>query len=349
MGGRPILVSNGAAPCPRGHVLVQLNGLVMDAEKFPLARPSGIDPTAIWIFLQLPYGYLGLDVDGSLSAVFPVVGKMPVVGRNAGAIRVDYREDVEISVEDDHLVSNCCIATLHNRTLDRSFNALAESVGRELAMVEGVRARDFSRAIAAWEQLFQRRRRLSLDEEQGLWGELFFLQTFPDFDAAVAAWRGPDADDFDFLANGVAIEVKTSRRFGRHHISHAQVSQATAEAEMYLVSVWVGEDPGRGVTLPALIRTVEAQTQDPVAFEERLLATGYSHADASLYDREFATLDKPAYFRMSCVPKVRAFDPGVMSLSYAVQLDPQLELQGEDEARIRSAFSGLEIESLGDP
>jgi hypothetical protein len=305
---------------------------------FPITRPDGVNPNSIWIFGELAYGFLGLDADGSLAGIFPVDGKLPVVGRNAGAMRIDYREDVDIEVGDKRWKSNCCIASVSTRDLDRSFRALAESVANELAAETSVTAARFGRAFSSWEQLFQRRRRLSLEEEQGLWGELYFLQSLEPIDVAVAAWRGPSAEDYDFLANGIALEVKTSRRFGHHHVSHAQVVQAVSDGSAILVSIWVGEDSTRGITLPQLIQTIGDRTQDPMLFEEKLLQTGYSHADAKLYDRGFIALDRPSFFDMSLVPRVREFDPGVTSLSYVVQLDPSLELGEDREALVRQAF-----------
>jgi hypothetical protein len=307
---------------------------------FPSERPSSVALDSIWIFHRLRFGYLGLDRDGLLSAIFPVEGRLPLMGRSAGALRIEYHAGVRIQIDDLDEVSSCCIVTVSDRSLDRSFWALAQALAQEFAEKPGVTATDCGRAFSAWEQLFQRRRRLSLDEEQGLWGELFFLTTCAAIESAIGCWRGPNAEDYDFLSNGIALEVKTSRRVGRHNIGHAQVIQATEAGHVFLVSIWVGEDPFHGVTLPQMVDLISEKTKDPVAFEGKLLDTGYSHKDRRLYDRAFSVLDAFSVYDMIVVPRVREADPGVMSLSYVVQLDPAVAQSAEDqEALLARVFS----------
>jgi hypothetical protein len=297
--------------------------------EFPQERPSGVGAEDVWIFLRLDYGYLGLDNSDHLLAIFPVTGRVPAIGRTAGSIRLDYREGVRIRVEDAELLASCCIVSIAERSLDRSFWALTQSLSQDLQVLPQVTSQDFGRAFGRWEQLFQRRRRLSSDEEQGLWGELRFISQCKPIETAIACWRGPSAEDYDFVSGGVALEIKTSRRLGRHHLSHAQVVQATQRGRVYLVSLWIGEDPGHGLSLPDLVDLIAEQSQDPVTFEQRLLDTGYSHADRGLYERAFSLLDEFELYDMSAVPRVQLADPGVMSLSYVVQLDP-LAAEPED-------------------
>jgi hypothetical protein len=306
---------------------------------FPRERPQGALGQSVWIFRRLDYGFLGLDEDGGLLAIFAVIGRVPAIGRTAGSIRLEYREGVRILVEETDFVANCCIVSIADRSLDRSFWALVQSLSRDLGELAQVTSQDFGRAFGRWEQLFQRRRRLSLDEEQGLWGELRFITHFEQIDTPIACWRGPSAEDYDFVAGGVAIEIKSSRRLGRHHVSHAQVVQATQRGKVYLISLWIGEDPGHGLSLPDLIDQVAQKSQDPVTFEQKLLDTGYSHADHRLYDRAFSLLAGFEMYDMSVVPRVQLVDAGVMSLSYVVQLDP-LAAEPEDArgAILESAF-----------
>jgi hypothetical protein len=297
---------------------------------FPPERPHGTASNAIWIFQRLRHGYAGIDPSGQLTAIYPIEGKLPVVGRGSGAIRIEYRSDVRIQLGELDETRNCCIVACADRMLERSFAAFVEALGVALSGTATVTARDFGLAFAAWEQLFQKRRRLSLDEEQGLWGELYFLSTCPSLERAIACWRGPSAEDYDFVAGGVAFEVKTSRRKGRHQVSHSQVTQATQPLTIFLVSLWIGEDASEGTALPAVIDLLAERTQDPVTFEEKLLASGYSRADKGLYDRPFAALESPLLYDMTLVPRVRDMDPGVMSLSYSVQLEADTSLPAKE-------------------
>ena len=297
---------------------------------FPTERPTDTAPNAIWIFQRLRHGYAGLDPAGQLTAIYPVSGKLPVVGRGSGAIRIEYRADVHIQLANIDELRNCCIVACADRLLERSFSALVEALGHSLSNSPYVTAREFGLAFATWEQLFQKRRRLSAEEEQGLWGELYFLSICPSLERAIACWRGPSAEDYDFVTNGIAFEVKTSRRKGRHQISHSQVTQATQPLTIFLVSLWIGEDASEGIPLPAVIDLLAERSQDPITFEEKLLATGYSHADHNLYERPLAALESPLLYDMTNVPRVRDMDPGVMSLSYSVQLEAGTGIPASD-------------------
>jgi Putative PD-(D/E)XK family member, (DUF4420) len=302
--------------------------------EFPPRRPTDIAGEAIWIFCKLKYGFAGLDSGGKMTAIFPLEGKLPVVGRSTGSLRIDYRGDVHIHMSDLDEVRNCCIVTCSDFSLERSFSALAEALARDLAAKPVATTRDFGHAFARWEQLFQKRRRLSLEEEQGLWGELYFLSTCASLEKAIACWRGPNAEEYDFLIDGVAFEVKASRRQGRHYVSHAQVSQAVKPATIFLISLWVGEDAANGLALPKMVELIATRTQDPIDFEEKLLSTRYSRADQDLYNRPFAALGPPLIYDMFSIPRVRQMDPGVLSLSYQVQLDLKAQLPEDDRGVI---------------
>jgi hypothetical protein len=306
---------------------------------FPSRRPPEIATDAIWIFHELGYGYVGLDPEGFPTAVYPVIGKLPIVGRATGAIRIEYRRGVRIRIRDYDVVRDCCIVTCSDSELERSFGTLVQALARDLAVATDVTSQVFARSFASWERLFLRRRRLSTEEEQGLWGELYFLSNCPSLERAIAVWRGPNAEDYDFLADGIAFEVKASKHRGRHHVSHAQVSQANRPGAVFLISLWVGEDAIDGLTLPQLVATLTERTQDLISFEEKLLSTGYSHADRLLYDRPFASLELPVLYDMINVPRVREMDLGVLSLSYRVQLDRDDEVsEREREAILSRAF-----------
>jgi hypothetical protein len=306
----------------------------MESHFFPLRKPEGVGGDSIWIFHRLEFGFVGLNSEDFVVAVFPVDGKIPLIGRCPGALRLEYSAAVSIEVEGGRFSSNCGFITLTDRALERSYWAMVKSIARSLAGCAHVSAREVGAAFAAWELLFQSRRRLSLDEEMGLWGELFFVLSCSDLDRAIACWRGPSAEDFDFLASDVALEVKTSKRFGRHVVSHAQAASVTESGRAYLVSVWVGENELRGVSLPSLVDSIASMTSDFVTFEERLLGAKYSHADRHLYDRKFASMDDFLLFDLVSVPKVRQIDPGVISLSYSVQLDASGALSLDDKAAV---------------
>lgn len=311
----------------------------MDSPIFPTRRPDTVSRDGIWIFHKMEFGFVGLDADDLLVAVFPLRGSLPLVGRRPGALRLDYCSAVLVELDETRFTSNCGFITLVDRALERSYWALVRSISRSLAKFTSVTARDLGGAFSVWEMLFQSRRRLSADEEVGLWGELYFLLSCPDIDRAVACWRGPSAEDFDFLANDIVLEIKTSRKRGLHVLSHSQASSIGEQGVAYLVSIWVGEEAIAGISLPELVNRISAKVLDSVTFEERLLGARYSHGDSHLYDRKFSVLEDWSLYDVFFVPKVRAFDPGVLSLSYSVQLDSRQSVtSAERNAILKRAF-----------
>jgi hypothetical protein len=197
---------------------------------------------------------------------------------------------------------------------------------------------DVMAALADWERLLRSRRRLSEEEELGLWGELRILERMPDLDAAVRCWRGPFGAAVDFLANEIGVEVKASRKRLQHHVSLVQLDRPLGDVPVYFVSAWVGMDPQAGSTLGELVSAIAARTSEPIAFERALLASGFTLADSSLYTTRFILLEPPSWFPPGAIPRVREVDPGVSQVRYVAQLD---ELRALEEADVAALMTRL--------
>jgi hypothetical protein len=197
-----------------------------------------------------------------------------------------------------------------------------------------------------WEELLGRRRVLSDEAELGLWGELWLLTHTAHPDVLLSAWRAPDGTAFDFLLEGISIEVKTSRRSGSHVVSQSQLEQPAGNARHVLLSLFAQSDPTKGLSLPQLIARVTARLADSVALERGLLAAGYSHVDAEAYSRRYAVMSVPQVYDASDVPRVRVADPGVSQLRFRVEMPPDKALAAADLssvwAALGSSFSDLE-------
>jgi hypothetical protein len=89
----------------------------------------------------------------------------------------------------------------------------------------------------------------------------------------------------------------------------------------YLLSIWIGIDPVRGVSLKELVERLLARVFDPPALLKQIALVGYVPPDSDQYATRFLPLEAPCWFSAADVPRVRAVDPGISQLRYVVQLD----------------------------
>lgn len=175
--------------------------------------------------------------------------------------------------------------------------------------------------VEEWQMLLARRAVLTPEQQLGLWGELWIISKAVNPDPLVAAWRGPEGEAVDFLFDGVALEVKVSRRARVHHVSQRQIDVPVGIHRAYLLSVWVGIDPIRGISLAELVDAALARVSDAPTLLKRIALLGYAPLDRDQYGTRFIPLDSPLWFRAEDVPRVRAIDPGISQIRYVVTLD----------------------------
>lgn len=147
------------------------------------------------------------------------------------------------------------------------------------------------------------RRGLSHERRVGLFGELLVLLALVgDLGpaTAVAAWRGPAAEEHDFGLVDVDLEVKTTLGERREHwISTATQLAPTGDRPLYLVSVQLtAAGLGAGWNLPSLVDAVRSASAGDKPFEVGLQRAGYRDVDADLYRSQWALRTSPAFFEV---------------------------------------------------
>ena len=176
--------------------------------------------------------------------------------------------------------------------------------------------------------------RLGPEEQQGLIGELLFLERLIDHlqpKGAVEAWRGPLDEPKDFTFLGRAVEVK-ARHAGKDAVkisSENQLQVVPGQALSLLVfaltpSVQQASD---SLCLDGLVSRVrnKLNASDPAAdegFEARLLGTGYT-SDHDYSDTWWIEIASNAYAVGQTFPRIEStgLPPAVNSVTYWLRLD----------------------------
>lgn len=120
---------------------------------------------------------------------------------------------------------------------------------------------DFPTVVSAIEHLaslFQRLSRPARQTVTGIIGELLLISLSASPHYAIQAWRGAMDDRYDFSADEVRLEVKSSReRERQHHLSYEQCHPPAGTIGI-LASIFV-ESAGGGMSLAELIESIEAR------------------------------------------------------------------------------------------
>jgi hypothetical protein len=279
---------------------------------------------------DLQGSYIALDESGAPCLLVPTTDSRPPLDRATGDVHLTFRPQGAFSIAGREFTSAAAIVRCENASLARTFGVLAQDLAVSLrAAGECPTPHDVSRALARWEQLLRGRKQLSRDEEVGLWGEIWMLLELHDMSRALAAWRGPDAEYVDFVGGGIGIECKAGMRRLEHWISQEQVTRPLGDLEVYLLSLWVGIDAVGGSSLPDLVASAVAATDDEALLEEKLLAAGYSHADSHRYKLKLRVLEPPMLFSTRHLPRVHTADPGVSHIRFLASLDEGSALPAE--------------------
>ncbi|RZJ91908.1 MAG: PD-(D/E)XK motif protein [Chryseobacterium sp.] len=198
--------------------------------------------------------------------------------------------------------------------------------------------------VGLWKRMFESvaRHGLSPQQQQGLYGELFFmdyaLDKGVDMAAVLFGWQGPDAMNQDFIVGDLAVEVKTSiaNNPALHISNELQLSMANLSA-LYIFFLELQERPQRqGVTLNAMVDSLRGKFAGSLPnlnlFEEKLIRAGYHQEHYNSYASRSYLLRNLTVFNVSPgFPALVAehLPSGIHNVNYRIE---------------RSACDGFEIE-----
>jgi len=284
--------------------------------------------------------YLGRSRSGSAALLIPLAAAATTVARRGGGFQLSPADRVAFNHGGQRWEQAAAILECTAPDLIDTFLVLVADIARRLPTETGDTT--WSKVVdlvEEWQVLLGRRNGLTPEQQLGLWGELWMISTAVDADALVAAWRGPDKEAVDFFLDGIGLELKASRRAYVHHVSQRQVIQPVGMHAAYFLSMWIGIEPVRGISLAELVDRLLLKVSDAPALLKRLALVGYSLGDREQYGSRFVTLEDPKWFRAADIPRIRAADNGISDIRYVVTLDPGKALDDQAEGRLWRHFS----------
>ena len=195
-----------------------------------------------------------------------------------------------------------------------------------------------------WKQLFSRKSSEALTpaEQQGLLGELFFLNKLLDLGALMTEyWVGPLGEPQDFQAPRWSVEVKTVGLKNQNAViinGEQQLDESTTE-KLFLYKLIIEENNIEGITLPGLVEEIRDRlNQDNYAImdlNQKLLGVGYYSSDEELYINRHYLIHNEKYDHVQGeFPRVKEKELrlGVSGIKYSINTQDCVEyLLSEDE------------------
>lgn len=205
-----------------------------------------------------------------------------------------------------------------------------------------------------WQDLFSKKLKntLSIQEQQGLFGELSFLQKLicspTDKIRSVVSWVGPNMAPQDFQSESWAVEVKTitANKYPNVSINGELQLDETLIDKLFLYNLVVDIVPIDGKNLPELIGELrDSLSQDANAmnlFENKLIYYGYFNIDADTYkDRRYHIRKESYYLVQGEFPRIKKEDLllGVSDVRYSITLAVPTENIVEESVVLNSIQS----------
>lgn len=205
-----------------------------------------------------------------------------------------------------------------------------------------------------WQEMFSKKlqKTLSIQEQQGLFGELSFLQKLicspMDKVRSVVSWVGPNMAPQDFQSESWALEVKTVAVNKYPNVSingELQLDESLID-KLFLYNLVVEIVPVDGKNLPELVNELrDCLNQDANAlnlFENKLIYYGYFNIDADVYNDRRYIIRKENYFLVQGeFPRIKKDDLllGVSNVKYTITLAVPIENVVEESNVLNTILS----------
>lgn len=249
-------------------------------------------------------------------------------------------KDLKVSLVADHSFENSRLLTVQLLTsFNRDvFSTLCDDVIQSVIDItsEKSRVRTIINQLAKWKSMFDKINfdGLSLSEQQGLYGELNFLQKILAKSGLHASdilrtWVGVDKALRDFQGSNWAVEVKTTATSNPQEVkisSERQLDETLLES-LYLYHCSVETSNANGQTLCDKIADIRniLSTDIPAlsTFNAKLFEAGYTDSQSYLYkDRYYQIRFEKLYRIDEDFPRIKENElrDGVGNVTYSIVL-----------------------------
>ena len=184
--------------------------------------------------------------------------------------------------------------------------------------------------ISKWTRFFSMvgKKGLSLNKQQGLWGELRWLLELlkqgVDQSRALCAWKGCERNyqDFDFAGKVVEVKTTKSKEPRKVRISNEKQLNGAGLKSLHLLVVSVVVSEGGGQKLPELVAELSSFfSQNPTnaeRFKTKLQKAGYLHIHSGHYNLNFTSSKIELFSVTEDTPRITEIPDGLGDLSYSL-------------------------------
>lgn len=245
-------------------------------------------------------------------------------------------KDLRVSLERDSSSRLLVIQILDPYCKD-IFAVLCENLIREVINIEDEkrRIRSILNQLEKWKDMFDKINSdgLTSAQQQGLYGELHFLQKFLALPNtvpthALKSWVGSDAALRDFQGSSWAVEVKTTATNNPQSLKingERQLDESFFKA-MFLYHCSVEVSNSNGETLPQKIKTIREilaqDTQSVNLFNSKLFAAGYDDRKQEHYSKCYQIRRESFYRINKDFPRIKENElrNGVGDVKYSISI-----------------------------
>jgi hypothetical protein len=225
--------------------------------------------------------------------------------------------------------------SLENPLLKDIFSIVCTDLLTEIAPFTNDNAvlKNILKRLEKWQLLFEKYHGdgLTVEAQQGLYGELHFLRTMlhKDFppQRCLQSWKGVEAHFHDFHWQQWAVEIKTTtpKKANSIHISNEKQLDDTGLDFLGLCHYILDNQSNTGETLNEIVDSIERFLNESpssiILFKNKLLEVGYFKEHESLYKTTFYTMIMTNYYQISenfprLIPRMLPF--GVENVKYVI-------------------------------
>tara|TARA_B100000315_G_scaffold65392_1_gene59357 strand:+ start:879 stop:1901 length:1023 start_codon:yes stop_codon:yes gene_type:complete len=244
--------------------------------------------------------------------------------------------DVRVVGDERYSGNVSLILSSSNTDYNEVFSSISEDLFPKLNGLENKRevVCTFLNRVRLWQTFceIQNPEGLGEDAQKGLYGELFFLDSYvlvgdSGYEPKVNTWLGPRNRQHDFQFGSTVVEVKTTslKQHQKLQIASEQQLDETLVDRLYLFYLSVSLIENNDDTLPALVSKIRRKLHQEIAargvFDNALIERGYLDTHESKYSRTgYSIRDSKIFLIADDFPRIKEEElrNGVGDVKYSI-------------------------------